>query len=229
MNAHESPASVAARIGVALRRERLDQVSVEVISGCIYLRGVAGCYDKKRRAAQLAAAVAPESCIENEIRVAQMAFADEAHLADEVLSAIADDLGEGALERVTVTTNGGVIVLKGRARDDGERHRIEQSAWAASRAARVVNQLEVDAPEVPDDEVAAALEAYIQRAMNVAPGTIEVQYRSGVASLSGRVSSTSQGEAIEDLVRWHDRVTDVENRLRVEARPVATRRAGSSP
>jgi osmotically-inducible protein OsmY len=78
--------------------------------------------------------------------------------------------------------------------------------------------------EIGDGAVSEALSDYVTRAMNVPPGQIVVQYRSGIVSLAGTVTSAAQAEAIEDLLRWHDRVIDVVSHLRVgTAEPLAGR------
>ncbi len=64
-----------------------------------------------------------------------------------------------------------------------------------------------------DAEVAAALEAFVQRALNLPPGTITVDYNGGAATITGTCLSASRSSAIEDLVRWHDGVDSVINKL----------------
>jgi len=73
----------------------------------------------------------------------------------------------------------------------------------------------VASPTIDDAQVAMALRDYVRRAANVPAGHVTVDFREGVASLAGSVRSRAQAEAIEDLVRWHDHVTDVDNGLRV--------------
>jgi osmotically-inducible protein OsmY len=68
---------------------------------------------------------------------------------------------------------------------------------------------------INDAQVAMALRDYVRRAANVPAGRVTVDFRDGVASLAGSVRSRAQAEALEDLVRWHDHVTDVDNSLRV--------------
>src|SRR5207245_8080878 len=82
---------------------------------------------------------------------------------------------------------------------------------------RVENHVTLDEGSAGDDDIASALNAYVERAMNIPSGSVVVTYGDGVASLTGCVTSVSQGQAIEDLVRWHDRVSSVVNDLRTPA------------
>jgi osmotically-inducible protein OsmY len=75
----------------------------------------------------------------------------------------------------------------------------------------------------PDEEVAAALRLYIERALPMQAGSIAVDYVGGTVSLSGAVASERVARAIEDLVRWHDRVSNVRNNLQVTMTPAPAR------
>ena len=72
-----------------------------------------------------------------------------------------------------------------------------------------------------DAEVAFALEGFVRRAMNLQDGAITVEYHAGVATLTGSAGSASRARAIEDLVRWHDGVDSVINRLSAGILPAA--------
>jgi osmotically-inducible protein OsmY len=77
--------------------------------------------------------------------------------------------------------------------------------------------LTITSTDTHDEDVSEALAAYISRAANVPRGAVVVKYRSGIVTLSGAVASATRSQAIEDLVRWHERVIDVINHLRVAA------------
>jgi len=213
VKANKTDARVAA-IRKALADLRIADLQIEVVDEVVYLHGVAGCYDAKRCADERAQAAAPGCNVCNEMRVAQTPYAEDRTLSREVMQAIGR-LGKDVLERVRVEVCEGVVYLYGTARDAEERKALASAAWAGSCVSRVENHLMLKQDRLADTEVARVLNEYVQRAMNLPRGTIIVGFSSGVASLTGSVPSETQGQAIEELVRWHDQVSDVVNKLRV--------------
>lgn len=192
----------------------IDDLEIKVVGDHVSLHGVAGCYDTKRRASERAHAAAPDATIRNEMRVARHEYADDRTLSAEVMAAMAR-LGGEALGRVRVEVSEGVVYLYGTARDAEERQALASAVWAGASVSRVENHLMLKGDRAADTEVARALSEYVQRAMNLPRGAITVEYSAGVASLSGSVATATQAQAIEELVRWHDQVSNVVNRLRV--------------
>jgi osmotically-inducible protein OsmY len=207
-----SPAEQAA---AALKPSQISDLHVEVVDGRLILRGLAGCYKTKQQASELASAAAPGMTVVNELRVAQ-APADDSHLGKSVAAAI-ERAVPGAGERVELNAHGGVIEIHGTARNDDECCRIENAAWHTNGVMGVECHLTITSTDTHDEDVSEALAAYISRAANVPRGAVVVKYRSGIVTLSGAVASATRSQAIEDLVRWHERVIDVINHLRVAA------------
>ena len=207
-----SPAEQAAS---ALKPSQIADLHVEVVDGRLILRGLAGCYKTKQQATQLASGAVPGMTVVNELRIAQ-APADDGQLAKSVAAAI-ERAVPGAGERIELQARGGVVEIHGTARNDDERCRIESAAWHTNGVMGVECHLNIAATDVHDEEVSEALAAYVSRAANVPPGGIRVKYRSGIVTLSGFVESATRAQAIEDLVRWHERVIDVINHVRVAA------------
>jgi len=77
------------------------------------------------------------------------------------------------------------------------------------------------APGLPDADVERALNEYVGRSLRPSSGSVTVAYAAGTARLTGYVSSAAQSTAVEDLVRWHDRVERVVNALEVVPREAA--------
>ena len=198
----------------ALAASHISGLHVELVDDCVALHGDAACYDAKRQAGEAAQLAAPGCCIANEIRVSHAGFIDDATIERDVAQAIAR-LGGDVLERIRIEVHEGVVHLYGTARDAEERQALSSAAWAATCVTRVENHLMLHDSLLADTEVARALNEYVHRAMNLPRGVIAVDYAAGVASLSGSVASETQGLAIEELVRWHDQVNDVVNRLRI--------------
>ena len=205
-----SPAEQATN---ALRPSHIADLHVEAVDGRLILRGLAGCYKTKQQATELASAAVPGMTVVNELRIAQ-APSDDGELARSVGGAI-ERAVPGAGERVDVRARGGVVEIHGFARNHDERCRIESAAWQTNGVMGIECHLSVASTDAHDDDMSEALGAYVSRAANVPRATVRVTYRSGIVTLSGTVGSATKAEAIEDLIRWHERVIDVINHLRV--------------
>jgi osmotically-inducible protein OsmY len=118
---------------------------------------------------------------------------------------------------VRIEVRSGVVSLFGAAHDAHERQALEGAAWSACGTGRVDNHISLLNHDLTDNEVERALNEYVQRSLRMPPASVVVEYRAGVAYLSGHIASTSESQAIEDLLRWHDGVSDVVNRLSVIA------------
>jgi len=215
------------RAPAALRRAlaslRIEEAHVEIVDECVHLHGVAPCWEQKR----LAGAMAEQATglpVRNEIRVAIAGFAEDERIQQAVARELARLPGDFA-GSVAVEVREGVVRLSGTVRDPREREAVVRAAEGAECVARVEDGLTVAGESLPDRDVAAALAAYVERTVNLAAGSIAVEFDAGVALLVGTVASEGQREAIEELVRWHDGVRDVVNRLRVA--PASGVRAGA--
>ena len=198
----------------ALSELHIDELRIESIGDVLYLHGVAPCYRDKCQAVEWARRLVPGAGIQNEIRVAERAYVDDAAIERDVLRRIAAPVGS-APARVSVEVRGAVVSLYGRVSGDAERRRLIGAAAAAACVRGVEDHLLLRGREPADTEVARALTEYVQRAMNLPPGVVTVSWDSGVATLTGSVGSETQRQAIEELVLWHDHVTDVVNRVRI--------------
>ena len=205
-----SPAELAA---TALRGTNIAEAHVDAMDGRLIIRGLASSYKTKLLAGERAESAAPGMTIVNELRVAQSP-SDHRHLARHVAAAI-ERAVPGAGKQVRVRARAGVVELEGTAHSTDERCLIESAAWQTNGVLRVESRVNVEATEGREVDVAAALRAYIERSVNLPSGAVGVRYRAGIATISGAVGSDSQAQAIEDLIRWHEGVADVVNRLRV--------------
>lgn len=213
------PSNVEAWVRDALAPLHLEDLHVELICDCLYMHGQAQCYETKRRASALAQAVFPGD-IANELRVARADFDDDETIARAIRAALAA-LGSDIDARVTIAVSDGMARLSGTAVDRDERQAIEAAAWQAAPVRGVRNEIAV-ANDLGDAEVAAALSAYARRAMHLQHAPVTVDYSKGTARLSGTVATRGEARAIEDLIRWHDRVEEVVNELRIAAPPATS-------
>jgi len=213
MNA--SPAVTGMRaLRAALARLRIDELRVESVGGVLHLHGVAPCYRAKRQAEECCAAYVPGAGVHNHLRVAERAYIDDAAVEREVRGRLAS-MGAALPARVGVEVRGSVVSLYGQVADEEERRQLREAVSAVACVRGVEDHLILASLEPADTEVARALSEYVQRSMNLPPGVVNVSWRSGVATLTGSVASETQRQAIEELVLWHDHVTDVANRIRI--------------
>ena len=83
---------------------------------------------------------------------------------------------------------------------------------------QVTNKLHLGTGHIIEErDLGRRLEDALHWCLEVEPWRISVEVDKGVAYLSGRVPSREYAREAEDLVRWHPEITDVVNRLTVEA------------
>lgn len=199
-------------IRTALAPLGIDALEVEVLNACIYLHGSVGCYDKKRQAAELAAAASGLEVL-NELRVAHAGGGDGDALA--AVRAALSRAGEDVLADVRVDFSGGCCELHGAVRTQHQRQILADLAWSVDAVTAVNNHLAVHGDDAYDEAISRALTEYVERALALPPGVVQVRYDAGTATITGTVASATYSAALEDLVRWHDGVEDVANELRV--------------
>jgi len=202
----------------ALAPLHIEELCVEVMDELIYLHGLARSYEVKHEAAEKAEQVAPGYLIENEIRVAHGGVPSDGDLRAHVMEAIRN-LGLAETHNLRVEVQDGIVHLSGTLPSAEARRTIEGAVWEVDAVTRVECHLSNEA--LPDDDraISAALGEYVARAINLQPGVVSVDYVGGAATLSGFVESDTKARAIEDLIRWHDRVDDVVSNLRVGVPP----------
>jgi osmotically-inducible protein OsmY len=210
--ANVGEARVIEAVRDALAPLHIAGLEVELAGGCICLRGAAACYDKKRQAGELAERAARGLAIENDLRVGQASFQGDAALRRCVIEALAG-LGPDVVDRVRVEVRGGVVSLFGAVHDGHERQALEGAAWSACGTGRVDNHVSLLRRDLTDAQVEEALNAYVRRSLQPRAAPVVVQYQGGLVQVSGQVASASESQAIEDLLRWHDGVSEVVNRL----------------
>ena len=71
--------------------------------------------------------------------------------------------------------------------------------------------------DVRDDELRAALQAFVDRAVTPAAGDVSVAVDHGVVTLTGHVSTNTQRHAIRDLIAASDGVRHVVYAIQIGA------------
>ena len=212
------PAAMGMRaLRAALADLRIDELRIESVGGVLHLHGVAPSYRAKRQAQERAAALMPGAGVHNHLCVAERAYVDDAAVERELRRRLAGT-GVALPGRVSGEVRGAVVSLYGQVADDAERRRLREAAAAVPCVRGIEDHLMLASLEPADAEVARALSEYVQRSLNLPPGVVNVSWRSGLATLTGSVATETQRQAIEELVLWHDHVTDVANRIRIVPR-----------
>jgi osmotically-inducible protein OsmY len=201
----------------ALAELRIDELHIESVGGVVHLHGVAPCYRAKRQAEECCQSLMPGPAVNNHLRVAERAYVDDPAIERDVRRRLAA-LGGSAPSRVTIEVRGAVVSLYGQVVDEEERRQLREAATTAACVRGIEDHLMLASLEPADTEVAGALGEYVCRAMNLPPGVVNVTWRSGLATLTGSVATETQRQAIEELVLWHDHVSDVVNRIRIVSR-----------
>ena len=216
MNA--SPVAMGMRaLRAAMAELRIDELRIEAVGGVVHLHGIVPCYRSKREAQERAEALMPGTRVYNHLKVAERAYVDDAAVERDVRRRLAG-MGVPAPGRVSVEVRGAVVSLYGQVANDEERRQLHEAAAAGPCVRGVEDHLMLASLEPADTDVARALAEYVQRSMNLPPGVVNVAWRSGLATLTGSVATDTQRQAIEELVLWHDHVTDVANRIRIVPR-----------
>lgn len=206
VSAHEEALQAVAGLDI-------DEVVIELIAGRLYLRGIAACYKTKQLAGRRVAEAMSGVAVVNELRVAQ-GVASDADVTRAVEAAIRRAV-PGASGRISAHVDSGDTYIGGIASSEAERAEVEAAAWQAPGVLHVHNRVTVLGTDEDDADFADGLSRYLQYSVTLPHGEISVRYNRGVVSLDGAVATAQQRDAVEELVRWYERVSDVVNNIRV--------------
>jgi len=117
---------------------------------------------------------------------------------------------------IDVRVEDGVVFLSG-AVDSAAERRAAQEDVESTPAHEIVNTLTLgNFIERTDDELRAAVKQALSRDLAVDAAAVVVDAKDGVVTLSGRVASSSQQYAAQDVAWWTPGVTDVISQLHVD-------------
>jgi len=210
-----SPDTIVPRaLRQAMDELRIDELRIESVGGALHLHGVAPCYRAKRQAEERAELLMPGVSIRNHLRVAERAYIDDTAIERDVRRRVAG-LAIADLAQLSIKVRDSVVSLCGPVPSAERRQQLLEAVSAVACVRNIEDHLILPGVQPADTEVARALSEYVWRAMNLPPGAVNVSWRAGLATLTGSVRTETQRQAIEDLVLWHEHVTDVANRIRV--------------
>jgi osmotically-inducible protein OsmY len=193
------------------------EVGVQVADGVVTLSGKISSYGKRLAAAKAAHRVIGVLDVANDLEVV---VPGRDHRSDtDIAQAVRNALHWNVFvpsERITSTVSNGWVTLEG-----------EVPAWhdkdAAARAVRdlsgvrgVTNQLRVLAPKVDSLRIRDSIEEALERQAEREAGRIQIRVDEGVVTLSGKVRSWAERNAVERAATFSKGVVRVEDRLTVD-------------
>ena len=216
-------------VNSCLQHKLVDPGSFEVLvsGGVVHIDGEVGSYQQKKAINRLVAASPGVRRVVNRLRVVPAAPVGDSALSDRVKQAIE---AETALvgQTIAVSAHGGHVELKGTVDSATARLDAEYAAWHVPGVRQVTNKVHVGEGRIIEErELGRRLEEALHWYLEMEPWRISVEVEKGVAYLSGHVPSRDHAREAEDLIRWHPQVTDVVNRLSIEA-PASVRAQGLS-
>jgi len=206
-------------VNCCLQHRLVDRGHLKVLvsSGVVQIDGEVGSYEQKKAINRLVAASPGVRRVMNRLRVVPAAPVGDSALAQRVQQAIGAE-GSLASGGISVSARGGNVELKGTVDSATARLDAEYAAWHVPGVRQVTNKLHIGTGHIVEErELSRRLEDALHWCLEVEPWRISVEVDKGVAYLSGRVPSREYAREAEDLVRWHPEISDVVNRLTVDA------------
>ena len=214
-------------VNCCLQHKLVDPGSFKVLvsGGVVHIDGEVGSYQQKKTIDRLVAASPGVRRVVNRLRVVPAAPVGDSALADRVEQAIqAETTLVG--QAISVSARGGHVELKGTVDSATVRLDAEYAAWHVPGVRQVTNKLHVGTARIIEErDLGRRLEEALHWCLELEPWRISVEVDKGVACLSGRVPSRDYAREAEDLIRWHPQISDVVNRLTIEA-PASARAHG---
>jgi osmotically-inducible protein OsmY len=189
-----------------------DEISVQVLDGNVFLRGIVGSFLQRDEAASATAGVAGVRNIDNELRVRVMGVDGRADADTE--AAVIDALADAHLLDVAdadIEVRDGTVTLRGSVRHESQRDAVERVARAVPGVERVVNQLDVWLVLSRDDVLVRVHDAILGL------DRIGVQIVDNDVTLTGTVSSPEHRDAALAAAAGTPGVANVHDELAVRS------------
>lgn len=198
---------------------RVDEtdIGVEVDAGVVTLTGTVGSWGKLMAAREAAHRVAGVLDVANDVRVKVPGGADrdDTDIAHAVRRALEwDVLVPDASIRSTVSS--GWVTLEGSVDFWSQREDAERAVRNLAGVTGVSNRIEISAPKVMAHDVRRSIEDALERQAEREAHRVELAVRDGVVSISGRVRSLAEKQAVIGAARGTRGVHAVEDRLLIE-------------
>ena len=200
-----------------------DPLNVEVNAGCVTLSGRAMTLLSKRLVVRLVGTLKGVRSIVDRIEVVPNGRSDQQILTD-VNAALRDDPVTDESE-IQVTVNSGMVVLEGTTDSFAGKRLTGETVAGVRSVLNIDNRISIDTEkERPDNEIRQEILRRFKMSPHLAEGLIDIQVRSGVATLRGTVGSINE-QHVAGLLSWVAGVHDVDTSgLEVKAGPDRERR-----
>lgn len=198
---------------------RLDATSlgVQVTNGVVTLTGSVKSYAEKLAAQEAAHRVESVRDVANDLQV----VADGAHarsdtqIARAVRQALEWDV-QVPHERIDSTVDDGWVTLTGDVHAWSERADAERAIRFLAGVRGVTNQIDVKPENLRADEIRRAIARALERRAEREAKHVRVEVRNGKVTLTGRVQSWNELQAILGTVEHAPGVRSIEDNLRIE-------------
>lgn len=225
---------ILADINARLRWDALVDAGLlraDVDDGVVTLSGVVGSLAEKIRARSDAWVAGTKRVDDSDVKVEWWAkrsdlrknlptYRSDADIANAVKSALLVDPRVASFD-VDVTSDAGVVTLKGTVTSLKAKRAAESLARSTMAVSGVKNEIIVDMPKAPSDAVLADRARAVLLFDPLTAGyTLPVTVKDGVATLTGSVDTFAQKAEAEDAVSSLAGIKAVENQLKVR-NPVA--------
>lgn len=193
------------------------EVGVEVDQGIVTLTGTVSSYIKKLAAQEAAHRVLGVLDVANDI---QVKVPGGQTLTDtEVAQAVRRALEWDVLvpdKRIRSTVTNGRVTLEGTVDLLREREDAEDTVGRLTGVHGVINRITVTAPKVQAEDIRKKVEDALKRRAEREAERIEVAVKEGTVTVSGRVHSWAELQALIGAVSHAPGVRNIENRLHVD-------------
>jgi osmotically-inducible protein OsmY len=192
-------------------------IGVAVVDGVVTLTGFVRSFRQRRLAEQDAKRVAGVIAVANniEVRLPIINRRPDPDIARDVVEEIKSEL-PFSWERVKAIVSDGWITLEGDVEWQYQREAAETAIWRVRGVKGVINNIQLR-PRVPPIEVKRKIEEALRRTAEIDASRITVEANGGEVILRGAVRSWAEREEAEHAAWRAPGVTNVDNRIRVEA------------
>lgn len=183
-------------------RVRGRQIGVEVVDGVVTLTGAVASWPERSAVREAAHRVRSVRDLVDELEVNEEhgSTAEDVELARAVRYALEHDV-EAPSENIRSTVAGGIVILEGTVGYFAERDDVAQAVGRIRGVRSVDNRIAVASPAVGTHALRAAIEqALVRHAAHIAKH-VDVAVAGDVVTVSGKVGSTAERDAVVGAVK----------------------------
>jgi osmotically-inducible protein OsmY len=192
-------------------------VGVEVDNGVVTLTGTVSSYVKRLAAQEAAHRVRGVLDVANDIKVEVPGA--HARSDTDIAQAVRRTLEWDVLvpaERIQSTVAGGIVTLEGTVNLGHQREDAARAVRNLAGVRAVMNQLVVSGPPIEAEDIRDEIEEALERRAERAAKHLQVVVKDGVVTISGRVHSWPERQAVIGAARFTPGVREVKDQLWID-------------